>query len=334
MKPPPYQTTAYELPLNPSKNSSLSTFHNKTILWVKERNSSLHWMAELENQGNVILSIEKSSFKTLKERYLSLNPDAICVPITMHKQVKTLLKTHSSKKAVLAIFYPCASIEPNWIISLSKSSLEKKIAHLPERASWIYALAYSHFPTLATETFVLKKLSTQTQKRFTFKKEKKQILKSASSFKIHKEDCLLILGSSLEELHLAMGNCLKTWEQKGTHFTQLLFSSADYKQQLNKALSTPCSTLWVFLPYTSHRSLLKHLKNCSKLPAHVFLAYYATPWTEEWNFYHYHQDYGTHLNAWRGLIQLKQELNLSSLNALGSTTAECYLIKNLATAGN
>jgi hypothetical protein len=334
IKPPPYQTTSYEFPLNPMQPPSLSTLQNKTILWVKERCSSLHWMTELESQGNVILMIEKSSFKTLKEHYLRINPDAICLPITLYKQIKTLLQTHTPTKPVLAIFYPSTPIEPNWIISLSKSSVEKKIAHLPDRASWIYALAYAHSPDRASETFVLKKLVSQTQKRLTFQKEKKQILKSATAFKMNKEDHLLILGSSLEEIHLAMGSCLKTWSQTDIQLTQLLLSSPDYKQQLGQALLVPCSALWVFLPHTSHRSLIKHLKTCTKLPEHVFLAYYATPWKEEWNFYHYHQDYGTHLHAWRGLIHLKKELNLSSLNTLGSTKAECYLIKYLAASGN
>ena len=315
-----------------SNNKSLESELNlvklpthQTILWIGSSKKRCHLLETLLNEGNIIKTLSSKKRKELEKSYLEIKPDIILLPLHLKKLLETVVLKHSSQKKPLAIFYPSAPPSRNFIVTLSPEALQKKISSCKLAKGSIEALAYDN-TSVPTESFLLKKLTFSKEGTILLKKEKRLIFNKGT---ITSHDKILAMGKSLEDLKLALGGFLYELEKQNILAS---IHTKTFDKHLDNALSSCVGSLYLFIPETapSNKAFLKKLKRYFKNHPDktIFIGYYRMPWREQWNLYHYNPHSGSRITASMGLNKLTQNNNLS-LDSLGGSFAECYLLKPL-----
>lgn len=282
---------------------------NKIILWIGSSKKKCQLLETLAEEGNTIKTLFSKKREDLEKAYLAIQPDIVLLPLYLEKNLQKIFLKYPYQKKPLAMFYPSDSPARNFIVTLSPEALQKKKS-----------------PYNNTESFLLKKLTLTSEGKATLKREKRQVFNTKASI-IKPEDKIFGIGKSLEDLKLALGGFFSELEKQNISTSM---RTKNFSKHLEAALSSCKGSLYLFTaekaPY--NRALLKKLKeHFKKHPdKSIFIGYYAMPWDEKWNLYHYHTEIGSPIVASIGLNKLSQNNNLS-LESLGGSFAECYLLK-------
>lgn len=301
--------------------------YNQTLLWIGHKNVSCALIQKLKENNNTINTLSSTTLQAMTEAYLSIQPDIVFLPWTLKHKLEMLTRHHPRQKPLVVIFYPSSSPSFNCVLSLSKSTFHKKRSAYPHLTSWVQALGYSHSSSIPTETFLLKKYFLTEQGRVLAKKEKPRTLKNLAALNLDENCKVIALGTDADALHLAMGGLIYELEKQKTPCSLLYTHAASYKKDLDALLDQPHKTLYVFMPQKLQHTLAKKIKSLLPKCSSLFVAYYATPWEEPWNLYHYCRKHGLRLHALIGLLKMHQDL--SQLNALDVDSAECYYVTTL-----
>lgn len=285
----------------------------KTILWIGSRKKQCALLKTLLEAGNFAKTLFSIKKELIETTYIETKPDIIIAPIHIQKKLHKLILKHLSEQKPLLMLYPSANPKRNFIVTLSKKT---------SKAS------------SATEAFLLKKLILTKEGKVTLKKEKQSIFngKLSSPFKgFHPisfsiQDKVIGIGESQEDLRLGLGGFFYELEKRQIP-TAMYTPSVD----IDSALSCCEGSLYLFTAEKAkfNPSLLKKLKQHLKNhpDQSVFIGYYATPWRDTWNLYHYDPLHGDPEIAKIGLTKLCKNQPLS-LKDLGGSFGECYLLKN------
>lgn len=312
---------------------------NKTVVWITTQKENLQLVETFLREGNRVHKLFSKKSSSIEKMYFEIKPDVFLLPMHLKQTLEKILKKYPLDPQVTMILYPNPPCLKNLFVSLSKRAFQQKLSLCHRFQHLVEALAYEHpflpksLKFIPTESFLIKKLMLTQKRTVVLKKEKKLLFttkksllpKKFQAITFTKQDLILSVGPSLEDIHLGLGGFLSELEKEEIP-TMTLHNSA---HNIHTSLFTCTGSLYLFLPYatSTYTPLLKKLKSYFREhpDKSIFICYYTTPWLEYWNLYHYGSFQGSQVTAAIGLTHLMHEGKHPS--ALGGPLAECYLIK-------